>query len=117
MNTDSGEWANIGSELMGYDAQLELSTVINHKKPEPAPVDNPVAWTWDGALDELTRYCPDGVAVYGHESPGTPVALYRQQPTHKPLGVRLAKMLSQYDDSPSSQLWSDIQRLAREILR
>lgn len=36
--------------------------------------------------------------------------------THKPAGVRLANMLSQYDDSPSSQLWSDIQRLAREIL-
>lgn len=37
--------------------------------------------------------------------------------THKPAGVRLAKMLSQYDDSPSSQLWSEIQRLAREILK
>lgn len=37
--------------------------------------------------------------------------------THKPAGVRLAKMLNQYDDSPSSQLWSDIQRLAREILK
>lgn len=32
-------------------------------------------------------------------------------------GKQLAKMLSQYDDSPSSQLWSDIQRLAREILK
>jgi hypothetical protein len=37
--------------------------------------------------------------------------------THKPSGVRLAKMLSMYDDQPSSQLWSDIQRLAREILK
>lgn len=37
--------------------------------------------------------------------------------SHKPAGVRLAKMLSQYDDSPSSQLWSEIQGLAREILR
>jgi hypothetical protein len=37
--------------------------------------------------------------------------------THKPAGVRLAKMLSQYDDQPSSQLWGDIQRLAREILK
>jgi hypothetical protein len=37
--------------------------------------------------------------------------------THKPAGVRLAKMLGQYDDSPSSQLWSDIKRLAREILK
>jgi len=36
---------------------------------------------------------------------------------YKPSGVRLAKMLSQYDDQPSSQLWSDIQRLARGILK
>ena len=40
-----------------------------------------------------------------------------QEDAHKPLGVRLAKMLAMYDDSPSSQLWSDIQRLAREILK
>ena len=39
------------------------------------------------------------------------------QDPHKPAGIRLAKMLSQYDDSPSSQLWADIQRLAREILK
>lgn len=39
------------------------------------------------------------------------------QDTHKPAGIRLAKMLSQYDDQPSSQLWGDIQRLAREILK
>jgi hypothetical protein len=37
--------------------------------------------------------------------------------THKAAGVRLAKMLSMYDDQPSSQLWGDIQRLAREILK
>ncbi len=36
---------------------------------------------------------------------------------HKPAGIRLAKMLSQYDDQPSSQLWIDIQRLSREILK
>lgn len=40
-----------------------------------------------------------------------------QVDTHKPPGIRLAKMLGQYEDSPSSQLWSDIQRLAREILK
>jgi hypothetical protein len=40
-----------------------------------------------------------------------------QEDTHKPAGIRLAKMLSQYDDQHSSQLWSDIQRLAREILK
>jgi len=46
-----------------------------------------------------------------------PTQLYATEYTHKPAGIRLAKMLSQYDDQPSSQLWADIQRLAREILK
>ena len=37
--------------------------------------------------------------------------------THKPAGIRLAKMLGQYEARPSSELWSGIQALAREILR
>ena len=37
--------------------------------------------------------------------------------THKPAGVRLAKMLSQYEARPSSELWSSIQSLALEILK
>lgn len=37
--------------------------------------------------------------------------------THKPLGVRLAKLLHQYDGSPSSELWRTIQALSFEILR
>lgn len=32
-------------------------------------------------------------------------------------GVRLAKLLHQYDESPSSALWSEIQSVAREVLR
>lgn len=32
-------------------------------------------------------------------------------------GRQLANMLGQYDDQPSSQLWSEIQALSREILR
>ena len=71
----SEEWASMEPQLMGYDRQLELATVIKHEPPKP------------------------------------------QEDTHKPAGVRLAKMLSQYDGQPSSQLWSDIQRLAREILK
>ena len=43
--------------------------------------------------------------------------LYAKEDTHKPAGVRLAKMLGQYETRPSSELWSSIQRLAREILR
>jgi hypothetical protein len=88
MNTNSGEWANVGSELMGWDGQLELPTVIDHK------------------LVSVLR----DVNVSASNST-TPLDL------HKPSGVRLAKMLAQYDDQPSSQLWSDIQRLAREILK
>jgi len=49
--------------------------------------------------------------VIKHEQPKP------QEDTHKPAGIRLAKMLGQYDESPSSQLWSDIQMLAREILK
>lgn len=49
--------------------------------------------------------------VISHEPPKP------KEATHKPLGVRLAKMLNQYDDQPSSQLWSEIQGLAREILK
>lgn len=37
--------------------------------------------------------------------------------THKHAGVRLAKMLGQYEARPSSELWSGIQSLAREILK
>ena len=69
------EWASMEPQLMGYDRQLELATVIKHEPPK------------------------------------------QQEDTHKPAGVRLAKMLGQYDDQPSSQLWSEIQGLAREILR
>ena len=36
---------------------------------------------------------------------------------HKPASVRLAKMLGQYETLPSSELWSGIQALAREILK
>ena len=36
---------------------------------------------------------------------------------HKPAGVRLAKMLNSYEARPSSELWRDIQWLAREILK
>lgn len=52
-------------------------------------------------------------------SPNERILYYvgRTEDTHNPAGIRLSKMLSQYDDSPSSQLWSDIQRLAREILK
>ena len=71
----SEEWTSMEPQLMGYDRQLELATVIKHEPRKP------------------------------------------QEDTHKPSGVRLAKMLGQYDDQPSSQLWSDIQRLAREILK
>jgi hypothetical protein len=36
---------------------------------------------------------------------------------HKPQGVRLAKLLRDYDQRPSSETWSRIQALAAEILK
>lgn len=49
--------------------------------------------------------------VIKHEQPKP------QEHTHKPAGIRLAKMLHQYDNSPSSELWRTIQALSYEILR
>lgn len=69
------EWASMEPQLMGYDRQLELATVIAHEPPKS------------------------------------------QEDTYKPAGLRLAKMLRRYDDSPSSDLWRDIQSLSAEILR
>lgn len=40
-----------------------------------------------------------------------------QEDTHKPAGIRLAKMLGQYEARPSSELWSSIHSLARDILK
>lgn len=54
--------------------QLELPTVIDHKKVQP--------------ID-----------------------------THKPQGIRLATLLRDYDNRPSSETWSRIQQLAAEILK
>ena len=73
---------------MTLPGQMELATVIDHK--------------------QLIHDLGNGSAI---------PFLRTQEDTHKPLGVRLAKMLSQYEARPSSQLWSDIQRLAREILK
>jgi len=80
--------------------QLELATVIDHQKWYPAY-----------PIDETSRAKVE--AMIGSDHP----ALRMADDTHKPAGIRLAKMLSQYDESPSSQLWADIQRLAREILK
>jgi hypothetical protein len=74
--------------------QLELATVIDHKQYK-------ASYSLQADMDALMAIEPPR---FGDS-------------THKPAGVRLAKMLSKYDDSPSSQLWSDIQRLAREILK
>lgn len=79
----SEERASMELQLMGYDRQLELTTVIDHK-PRPIRAKE-LGITYES-------FCASN-------------------------GMQLAKMLGQYDDSPSSQLWSDIQRLAREILK
>lgn len=75
--------------------QMELATVIDHRR-EPATYCN-IMNTPDGL--------PERIHVRGVED------------TQKPAGVRLAKMLGQYEARPSSELWSGIQSLAREILK
>lgn len=84
---------------MTLPGQMELEAVIDHRKHYPAY-----------PIDETSR--AKVFAMVGDHP-----CLHAQEGSHKPAGVRLAKMLSQYDESPSSQLWSDIQRLAREILK
>lgn len=37
--------------------------------------------------------------------------------THKPQGIRLATLLRDYENRPSSETWSRIQQLAAEILK
>jgi hypothetical protein len=74
--------------------QMELATVIDHRR---APV------TYRNMMNTKSGLCEDLQRI--------------QEDAHKPASVRLAKMLSLYDDQPSSQLWGDIQRLAREILK
>ena len=69
------------------ELQLELATVLRHDR------------------GMTNKYC------YANE-PGI-----SNEDTYKPLGVRLAKLLHQYDGSPSSELWRTIQSLSFEILR
>ena len=94
---------------MTLPGQMELATVIDHK-----PRLN-------------TR--PTHLGAVFDEDPNSSYEIPKLRPIRaKELGItydsfcaaqgkQLAKMLSQYDESPSSQLWIDIQRLAREILK
>ena len=88
--------------------QLELATVVDHKK-WTRPV-HMVAAVIGG--QQVVAEIP-----YYESHLITPTKIYEADDTHKPAGIRLAKMLAQYDDSPSSLLWSEIQNLAREILK
>ena len=105
----SEEWASMEPQLMGYDRQLELATVVDHK-----PRLNVRPSYLGDVLDE------DPNAVYESQKL-RPIRAKELGITYEAFcassGRQLAKMLSQYDDQPSSQLWSDIQRLALEILK
>lgn len=100
---------------MTLPGQMELSTVIDHDKSIPRPEFEEVAVIINGDPDqngfgcEISAYLDVGTILYARNNSNEDI--------HKPAGIRLAKMLSMYDDQPSSQLWSDIQRLAREILK
>ena len=73
---------------MTLPGQMEIATVIRHERVSILKDVNVSASNSTAAVD-----------------------------AHKPLGVRLAKMLGQYEARPSSELWSGIQALAREILK
>lgn len=98
--------------------QLELETVIDHPKYYSAyPITKE---SIEKAEVILEAFMP-GILRKEDTSKPRPIRANELGITHEALcassGRQLAKMLSQYDDSPSSQLWSDIQRLAREILK
>lgn len=104
--------------MTALPGQLELATVIDHQGCQTNAMGIPTAWMLEGMVggSDLAFQKHD-LQEEQNRYGGEFVALYRQQDHHKPAGVRLAKMLAQYDDQPSSQLWGDIQRLAREILK
>jgi hypothetical protein len=98
--------------------QMELATVVDHVKYPANVMDVPVAKVVSkyGDPEAFGEREIELLTDLSNIPYDTNLYLAKQD-THKPAGVRLAKMLSQYDDSPSSQLWGDIQRLAREILK
>jgi len=103
---------------MTLPGQMELATVVDHQAFPANVMDVPAAWMLEGMIggSELTFQQSD-LQEEQNRYGGEFVALYRKEDTHKPLGVRLAKMLTQYEARPSSELWSSIQSLSREILK
>jgi hypothetical protein len=87
---------------MKLPGQMELATVIDHSQKMNiiSMLTNDGAQNLEDVLD-----------------PQSQQFRWLTEDAHKPLGVRLAKMLRRYDDSPSSDLWRDIQSLSAEILR
>lgn len=79
-----------GEEQPGRDKAVEL---WNARAAQAQ--GEPVAWTWDGALNELKKGA-NCISVYRSEGPGTPVALYTrpaEQPA--PVAVVLPERLQQ----------------------
>ena len=90
---------------MSLPGQMELATVIDHKsRLNTRPTHLGAVFDMPVEFAEQLKYPANLMDVPAIDA-------------HKPAGVRLAKMLRQYEDSPSSQLWSDVQRLAEEILK
>lgn len=91
------EWATPGGPYRaeGWNACRDEIAKLGPLYPRPVQGE-PVAWTWQGALDELKEYCPDGVRVFPHKAPGRPIPLY----THADPGEveRLRAALKFYAD-------------------
>lgn len=84
------------------ELQLELDTGINHRDKMTiiSMITNDGAQNLEDVLDPRSQQFK-----------------WPTEDTHKPAGVRLAKMLGQYEAKPSGEMWSSIQSLAREILK
>lgn len=78
--------------------QLELPTVIDHKPFRDRMREN--------AERKGLEFNADCIAY-----------MDEQDQLYKPQGIRLATLLRDYDNRPSSETWSRIQQLAAEILK
>ncbi|WP_079743737.1 hypothetical protein [Pseudomonas aeruginosa] len=73
--------AELEAELADAHASAEREEVrANGYSQRLAELEKqePVAWTWQGVIDQLRRgdYLPEGVTVFPHRGPGVPLPLY-----------------------------------------
>jgi len=114
--THSTEWANVqGGE------QMELATVIRHmpssiKKAEPERYEKELRDAINALTDNLDYEWTGDFRTEIENLNGAHLRYKIHCKRDKRNGNELARMLRQYEESPSSALWSEIQGLALEII-